>query len=50
HKLKLAAGSDKKPGDAVRLLLAIARDAGETIEPAAARAALKDSSRPAAAA
>ncbi|MBL8271273.1 hypothetical protein [Steroidobacter sp.] len=50
HKLKLAAGSDKKPGDAVRLLLAIARDAGETIEPASARAALKDSSRPAAAA
>lgn len=50
HKLKLAAGSDKKPGDAVRLLCAIAREAGETIEPAAARATLKDSSRPAAAA
>jgi len=48
HKLKLAAGSEKKPGDAVRLLCAIAREAGETIEPAAARAALKDSNRPAA--
>lgn len=50
HKLKLAAGSDKKPGDAVRLLCAIAREAGESVEPAAARAALKDSHRPAAAA
>lgn len=50
HKLKLAAGSDKKPGDAVRLLCAIARDAGETIEPAAAKAALRDTNRPAAAA
>ena len=50
HKLKLSAGSDKKPGDAVRLLCAIAREAGETIEPAAAKAALKDSNRPAAAA
>jgi hypothetical protein len=50
HKLKLAAGSDKKPGDAVRLLCAIAREAGETIEPAAAKAALRDANRPAAAA
>ena len=50
HKLKLAAGSDKKPGDAVRLLCAIAREAGETIEPAAAKAALRDTNRPAAAA
>jgi len=50
HKLKLAAGTDKKPGDAVRLLCAIAREAGETIEPTAAKAALKDSNRPAAAA
>ncbi|MDY6947094.1 MAG: hypothetical protein SXG53_15370 [Pseudomonadota bacterium] len=50
HKLKLAAGSDKKPGDAVRLLCAIAREAGETVEPAAAKAALRDSNRPAAAA
>jgi hypothetical protein len=50
HKLKLAAGSDKKPGDAVRLLCAIAREAGETIEPAAAKAALRDTHRPAAAA
>lgn len=50
HKLKLATGSDKKPGDAVRLLCAIAREAGETIEPAAAKSALKDSNRPAAAA
>lgn len=50
HKLKLAAGSDKKPGDAVRLLCAIAREAGETIEPAAAKTALKDSHRPAMAA
>jgi len=48
HKLKLAAGTDKKPGDAVRLLCAIAREAGETVEPAAAKAALKDSNRPAA--
>lgn len=40
HKLKLATGSDKKPGDAVLLLCAIARDAGETVEPAAAKAAL----------
>jgi hypothetical protein len=50
HKLKLAAGTDKKPGDAVRLLCAIAREAGETIEPATAKAALKDSNRPTAAA
>ncbi len=50
HKLKLAAGTDKKPGDAVRLLCAIAREAGETVEPAVAKAALKDSHRPAAAA
>ncbi|GFE85411.1 hypothetical protein [Steroidobacter agaridevorans] len=50
HKLKLAAGTDKKPGDAVRLLCAIAREAGETIEPATAKAALKDTHRPAAAA
>lgn len=50
HKLKLAAGSDKKPGDAVRLLCAIAREAGETVEPAAAKAALRDANRPAAAA
>ncbi|WP_153067140.1 hypothetical protein [Steroidobacter cummioxidans] len=50
HKLKLAAGTDKKPGDAVRLLCAIAREAGETVEPAAAKAVLKDSNRPAAAA
>jgi hypothetical protein len=50
HKLKLAAGTDKKPGDAVRLLCAIAREAGETLEPAAAKAALKDTLRPAAAA
>lgn len=50
HKLKLAAGTDKKPGDAVRLLCAIAREAGETIEPAAAKAALKDTNRPTAAA
>lgn len=46
HKLKLAAGSDKKPGDAVRLLCAIAREAGETIDPAAAKAALRDANRP----
>jgi len=50
HKLKLAAGTDKKPGDAVRLLCAIAREAGETVEPATAKAALKDTHRPAAAA
>lgn len=50
HKLKLAAGTDKKPGDAVRLLCAIAREAGESIEPATAKAALKDTHRPAAAA
>jgi hypothetical protein len=50
HKLKLAAGSDKKPGDAVRLLCAIAREAGETVDPAVAKAALRDSNRPAAAA
>ena len=50
HKLKLSAGSDKKPGDAVRLLCAIAREAGETVEPAAAKAALRDTNRPAAAA
>ena len=50
HKLKLAAGTDKKPGDAVRLLCAIAREAGETVEPAAAKAALRDTNRPAAAA
>ena len=50
HKLKLAAGTDKKPGDAVRLLGAIAREAGETVEPAAAKAALRDTNRSAAAA
>ncbi|WP_218042893.1 hypothetical protein [Steroidobacter gossypii] len=50
HKLKLATGSDKNPGEAVRLLCAIAREAGETIEPAAAKSALRDSHRPAAAA
>jgi hypothetical protein len=50
HKLKLAIGGDKKPGDAVRLLCAIAREAGETIEPAVAKAALRESHRPAAAA
>lgn len=50
HKLKLVAGTDKKPGDAVRLLCAIAREAGEIIDPATAKAALKDSHRPAAAA
>lgn len=50
HKLKLATGSDKKPGDAVRLLVAIVREAGETIEPAGAKAALRDANRPAAAA
>lgn len=50
HKLKLATGSEKKPGDAVRLLCAIAREAGETVEPAAAKAALRDASRPAVAA
>jgi hypothetical protein len=50
HKLKLAAGTDKKPGDAVRLLCAIAREAGETVEPAAAKAALRDTNRAAAAA
>jgi hypothetical protein len=50
HKLKLAAGSDKNPGGAVRLLCAIAREAGETIEPAVAKTALKDTHRPAAAA
>jgi len=50
HKLKLAAGTDKKPGDAVRLLCAIAREAGETVEPAVAKAALRDTNRPAAAA
>lgn len=49
HKLKLAAGSDKKPGDAIRLLCAIAREAGEMIEPAVAKAALRDASRPTAA-
>lgn len=50
HKLKLAAGTDKKPGDAIRLLCAIAREAGETVEPATAKAVLKDSNRPAVAA
>jgi len=50
HKLKLATGSEKQPGDAVRLLCAIARDAGETVEPAAAKAALRDSHRTVAAA
>lgn len=50
HKLKLAAGSDKKPGDAVRLLCAIAREAGETVEPAAAKAMLREAHRPAVAA
>lgn len=50
HKLKLAAGTDKKPGDPVRLLCAIAREAGETVEPTVAKAALRDTNRPATAA
>jgi hypothetical protein len=50
HKLKLAAGTDKKPGAAVLLLCALAREAGETVEPAVAKAALKDTNRSAAAA
>jgi hypothetical protein len=45
HKLKLATGSDKQPGDAVRLLCAIARDAGDTVEPAAAKAVLRETHR-----
>jgi hypothetical protein len=50
HKLKLALGSNTQPGEAVRLLCAIAREAGETIEPAVAKEALRSSNRPAAAA
>lgn len=42
HKLKLATGTDKNPGEAVRLLCAIAREAGETIDPSTAKAALRN--------
>ena len=48
HKLKVSLGGGTQPADAIRLLCAIARDAGDAnVEPDAARAALRESNRPA---
>lgn len=46
HKLKVSLSGSDQPADAVRLLLAIARDAGDaSVEPETAKAALRDSNR-----
>jgi hypothetical protein len=46
HKLKVSLSGTDQPADAVRLLCAIARDAGDdAVEPDAAKAALRDSKR-----
>ena len=46
HKLKVSLTAGDQPADAIRLLCAIARDAGDAnVEPDAARAALRDSNR-----
>lgn len=46
HKLKVSLSGGEKPADAVRLLCAIARDAGDAaVEPDMAKSALRDSNR-----
>lgn len=46
HKLKVSLSGTDQPADAVRLLCAIARDAGDdSVEPEAAKVALRDSKR-----
>jgi hypothetical protein len=47
HGLKVLTAGSEKPTDAVRLLCAIAKDAGDSaLDIDAARAALRDSKRP----
>lgn len=45
HKLKVALVSGEQPSDAVRLLVAIARDAGDEVEPSLAKIILRDVNR-----
>jgi len=45
HKLKVALVSGEQPSDAVRLLVAIARDAGDEVEPNLAKITLRDVNR-----
>jgi hypothetical protein len=45
HKLKVALVSGEQPSDAVRLLVAIARDAGDDVEPNLAKITLRDVNR-----
>lgn len=45
HKLKVALVGGEQPSDAVRLLAAIARDAGDDVEPNLAKIALRDVNR-----
>ena len=45
HKLKVALAGGEQPSDAVRLLCAIARDAGDDVEPNLAKIALRDVNR-----
>jgi hypothetical protein len=45
HKLKVALVSGDQPSDAVRLLVAIARDAGDDVEPNLAKITLRDVNR-----
>jgi len=45
HKLKVALVSGEQPSDAVRLLVAIARDAGDDVEANLAKIALRDVNR-----
>jgi hypothetical protein len=47
HKLKVTLAVGEQPSDAVRLLCAIARDAGDdSVEPTRAKIALRDTNRP----
>lgn len=45
HKLKVALVGGEQPSDAVRLLCAVARDAGDDVEPNLAKIALRDVNR-----
>jgi hypothetical protein len=45
HKLKVALVAGEQPSDAVRLLVAIARDAGDDVEPNLAKITLRDVNR-----
>ena len=45
HKMKVALVSGDQPSDAVRLLVAIARDAGDDVEPNLAKITLRDVNR-----